>query len=135
MSALDSDRKLFLPEEINFPHEKIEGNTDSNVNLVNNSLLHQILRNSNQGPLRPQAGGSPASQKRISGEYSTRFMPKRVVMDKLTLTDFNSSVPHQIEIPSLGMRGGNQMAPENVASKSHQLLSGLGKTQTYAEIL
>ena len=49
MSALgfESDRKLFLPEEINFPNQSMDIFPQPQTkNETNTSLLHQILRSS-----------------------------------------------------------------------------------------
>eukprot|EP00354_Favella_ehrenbergii_P005109 CAMPEP_0170477552 /NCGR_PEP_ID=MMETSP0123-20130129/18789_1 /TAXON_ID=182087 /ORGANISM="Favella ehrenbergii, Strain Fehren 1" /LENGTH=69 /DNA_ID=CAMNT_0010749349 /DNA_START=880 /DNA_END=1089 /DNA_ORIENTATION=+ len=62
MSALglDTDRKLFLPEEINFPSQSMDflsqpHSQAASGDVHDGSLLHQILRSSNQTSMRTRA--------------------------------------------------------------------------------
>ena len=100
----------------------------------NTSLLHQILRSSDQAFTKAKGGramerGSPRTVKKSSVplyESRARIMPsKRRIMDSLTLTNFNSPIPETIDFNQQSLMQLNMMSSAHGA-KGHQQFTKIG---------
>ena len=83
VSALDSERKLFLPEDINFPASKMDVLASSyfdSGDMSRSSLLHQILRSSAQSVWnKPNVCGATSrssTKKWNAPRYDSRIKPR-----------------------------------------------------------
>lgn len=90
--GLESDRKLFMPEEINFPKAYVNliaspDHCYEDGDIAKSSLLHQILRGGTKSSLyskHEEMMGSARKMQRYDSR--TKMQPKRKIHDSTSLT-------------------------------------------------
>lgn len=140
--GLESDRKLFLPEEIHFPstnmdllsvNEHCYDDNDANSSSLLNQLLLRGSKSSFHGKPAAMDSSRENSVKRYNGSKMTQNGSKRKLMDSLTMQNFNHiSLPDALNFGGSGSVYNQQpavTANNIVAMKNHtQLTKDFGKT-------